>query len=181
MTRTQAKNRFIAYLRDNNISYTESICNGDYCLTMLFTGYDNCPDNVLEGCIYFYEDCLEARVYFDENAAGWIKKRADSLTGIYRLLNFINARLWPSHQSDLYKNQLFMPRIYITEDGCYDLTATIFIDYDVFEMAPLETEDFITAALPGLIDDLSLPMFSVILEERTPDQAITYIEENILQ
>ncbi len=33
----------------------------------------------------------------------------------------------------------------MTEDGCFDITLTTIICNDFYEVAPLETEDYITA------------------------------------
>lgn len=40
-----------------------------------------------------------------------------------------------------------------------DITATMLIPYTHFELDMLEMEDFITAVLPSLLDDLSTPVF----------------------
>lgn len=80
-----------------------------------------------------------------------------------------------------FPHHLHTPRFYLTEDGGYDLTSTTVIDYDYFEVAPLETEDFITAALPELLDKLSIPVFSLILGEWSIDESIKYIKEKILE
>lgn len=104
---------------------------------------------------------------------------------MYRLLKFINARVWPFSYDGigdkLYAPQyLQTPRIYITEDGYYDLTATTVIDYDHFEMAPLETEDYCTATIPELMSKLSLPMFLLLMKEVTVEVAIDLIKKDVL-
>ena len=104
---------------------------------------------------------------------------------MYRLLNFISARVWPfSHdglEGKLYApHHLQTPRIYITEDGYYDLTATTVIDYDHFEMAPLETEDYCTATIPELMSKLSLPMFFLLMKKVTVEDAINLIKRDVL-
>jgi hypothetical protein len=104
---------------------------------------------------------------------------------VYRLLNYINAEVWPfTHDGlggELYApHHLQTPRFYITEDGNYDLTATTVIDYDHFEMAPLETEDYCTAAIPELMDKLSLPLFFTLGHKISVQEAIAIIKRDVL-
>ena len=185
MNQIEAKREFTAYLKERNIKYLEHIHNGESCIVMAFTGYETCPDGVLESSIKFFETCMECRVYFTANASGWIKKRAGDLSDMYRLLNFINARVWPfTHDGvggSLYAaHHLQTPRFYITEDQNYDLTATTVIDYDHYDLAPLETEDYCTAAIPELMAKLSLPLFFLLLKKVTVDEAIELIKRDVL-
>lgn len=184
MNKTSAKKKFITYLKERNIKYFEHL-HGDSSIVMAFEGYTTCPDSTLECSIEFLDSCIETRVYFTENASGWIKERSEDLSDMYRLLNFISARVWPfSHDGingKLYApHHLQTPRIYITEDGYYDLTATTVIDYDQFEMAPLETEDYCTATIPELMSKLSLPIFLLLMKEITVGEAITLIKKDVL-
>lgn len=102
-----------------------------------------------------------------------------------RLLNYINARVWP-RTTDGMGNGLYMPsclytsRIYLTEDDRYDITLTSMIPYDFFELAPLESEDFITAYCPSLLDELSPAIFGVLFGRLDTEQTIEYIKKNIL-
>ena len=97
-------------------------------------------------------------------------------------MNFINARVWPA-TPDGYgaPRRLYTPRIYITEGGDYGITATTEIDYDHYELAPLETEDYCTAAIPELMAKLATPIFFVLLKEMTVRDAIAYIKQTVLQ
>ena len=57
---------------------------------------------------------------------------------------------------DVYKRQIpYTPRIYLTEDDCYDITITTIINYDFYEVAPVETVDYLTAYCPELLDKLT--------------------------
>ncbi|HHU17131.1 MAG TPA: hypothetical protein GXZ70_02730 [Clostridiales bacterium] len=185
MNKTVAKAKFVSYLKEHGIKYSERLRDGDACILMVFNGYKSCPNEALEASIYFFETCMEARVYYTETASSWIDK-AENLADLYRLLNFINACVWPCAQDGIggelyYPHHLHTPRFYITEDGGNDLTSTTVIDYDYYEVAPLETEDFITAALPELMDKLSIPFFFLLLNRMTVDQAIHYIKSEILE
>lgn len=57
---------------------------------------------------------------------------------------------------------------------------TTIIPYDFYEVAPLETIDFLTVSIPSLMNKLSYPVFSVLNGSMSSEQAIAYIEENIL-
>jgi hypothetical protein len=129
---------------------------------------------------------MEVRVYYNANTAKWISEKAGDLSEVYRLLNYINATVWPfTHDGlggELYApHHLQTPRFYITEDGNYDLTATTVIDYDHFEMAPLETEDYCTVAIPELMDKLSIPLFFVLEHKISVEEAIAMIKRDVLR
>ncbi|MST88845.1 hypothetical protein FYJ79_04525 [Sharpea azabuensis] len=49
----------------------------------------------------------------------------------------------------------------MTEYDCFDITLTIVICYDLYEVAPLETEDSVTAYCPELLADLSPAIFGL--------------------
>lgn len=182
MNKTEARRQVTAYLKERNVKYLEHL----NCIVVVFDGYTTCPDSALECSIYFHDSYMESRVYFTENSSTWIKKRSDDLADMYRLMNFINARVWPfSHDGiggKLYAPQhLNTSRIYITEDGKYDLTATTVIDYDIFELAPLEVEDYCTVAIPELMSELSLPIFFLLLEKINLERAIYLIKKDVLK
>lgn len=182
VNKTEAKKKIIAYLKERNIQYFEHVHVGGSCIVVLLTGYSQCPDSALEVSFDFFDNGMECRVYYTESGSGWIKERADDLSDLYRLMNFINARVWPA-TPDGYGvfHHLYTPRVYITEDGNYDITAATAIDYDHYELAALETEDYCTAAIPELMAKLSTPIFFVLLKEMTVRDAIAYIKEVILQ
>lgn len=102
-----------------------------------------------------------------------------------RFLNFCNARIWPctddGMSGKLYNpNYLQTPRFYITEDDSYDITMTNMIPYDFYEVAPLETEDFLTAACPDLLNKLSVSIFFLLLGRISTEQAISNVKIDIL-
>lgn len=75
---------------------------------------------------------------------------------------------------------LLQPRFYLTEDGQYDITATVIFEKDFFELAPIEIEDFITIALPALMNALSPHIFGVVTGKLAVEAAIRQIQRNIL-
>ena len=68
----------------------------------------------------------------------------------------------------------------MTEDGCYDITATIVIPYDFYEVAQLETEDYLTACIPELMDNLSVVIFGLLLEQFSIEEAINFVKTEVL-
>ena len=124
---------------------------------------------------------MEVRTYFTEMGSNICKDNKNNLPDVYRLMNYLNARIWPVTDDGcggtLYKPYyLYTPRFYITEDDCCDITMTFVVPYDFYAIAPLETEDYITATCPELLNALSPAIFSVILGNFTVNQAITYIK-----
>ena len=104
---------------------------------------------------------------------------------MFRLLNFINAAVFVKNMdgvgNEFYSpSYLLQPRLYLTEDGCNDITATIVMEGDMFWVAPLEIMDFITAGLPTLMDQLSQYIYGVLIGNLHADLAINYIKRFIL-
>ena len=183
MNRLEAKNKLSAYLKKHNISFSEDFDNGVPRITMLYKGYNNCPDKVLESCIWLHANEMEVRVYFDEKASSWCKN-SNYIDGMMRLLNFINARVWPQTvdgmEGNLYQSHyLHTPRLYVTEEAA--ITMTSMIAYDFYSVAPLETEDYITACCPELLDKLSPAIFGVLLGQLSIEQAIAYVKKHVLK
>lgn len=184
MTNMQAKAKMEKYLKGHFIKYQEDEDDGISRYTLLYRGCENCPDNVLESCIWFYPDAIEIRVYYNCNAAQWCRE-SEHRGELMRLLNFVNARVWVSMDDGeggaLYRpGYLYTPRFYITEDDCFDITMTTMIPLDFYELAPLETEDYITGACPELMDRLSIPIFSVLLGKASAEEAIGRVKAELL-
>ena len=68
----------------------------------------------------------------------------------------------------------------MTEDDRHDITMTGIIPYDFFEVAPLETEDFLTASLPELMNALSPAIFLLLLGEIDLSQAKRIVDRDVL-
>lgn len=169
------------YLKSHNIYFEECKEEDTPHITMAFKNCDRCPGHITEGCIYFYDDCMEARVYYSEVGTR-ICKESKNLSDLYRLMNFLNAKIWTRVQDGmngaLYRSEhLITPRFCITEDGKLDITTIMAISYLHFELDPLQIEDYMTAALPALLDSLSGPIFALLLGHITKEQAINIVEE----
>lgn len=184
MNKAEAYNKITYYLKAHFIKYHEDICEDTERITMLYKGYDNCPNMALESCIYFHSDCMECRVYYTELGSDICKDSAHQ-ADLYRLLNYLNATVWPCASDGaggkFYQPyHLHTPRIYVTEDNCYDITATTIIPYDFYDVASLETEDYMTACIPELMKKLSPAIFGVLGGKITAKDAIEYVKTTIL-
>lgn len=127
---------------------------------------------------------MEVRVYYSKLGAE-ICQKSKHLSELYRLLNYINARLWvrvsDGLEGALYQSQyLISPRFYVTEDEMHDITAKMLIPYTHFELDTLEMEDFITVALPGLLDRLSMPVFLLLEGRINAEEAIDMVRVDII-
>lgn len=173
-----------SYLKLHNLYFETDQMEGIPRIKMVFKNCDRSPDYITEGCIWLYENSMEVRVYYSELGAE-ICKKSKHLPELYRLMNYINARLWVGVSDGmdgvLYQSQyLISPRFYIIEDEMQDITATMLIPYTHFEMDVLELEDFITAALPSLLNSLSVPVFLLLEGRITVEEAIDMVGLEIL-
>lgn len=171
------------YLKTHYISFNELSERG---VTQFVIAYKamNTPDGILEACIWFYPEYMECRVYYSEYCS-LIVRSSSHQNELMRLLNYINACVWPhsddGYGSKIYKSSyLYTPRIYMVEDGSFDISLTMLINYDFYELAELETEDFITLICPELMDELSAPVFSLLFGEMSFEDAKSYIDRAIL-
>ena len=181
MTRIEAIKSFIKYMKEHNIQVIMGEDDGCTRYTMQYRA-DKAPDGCVESCIWWFADCAEVRVYFDATGSE-ICKNSEYRDELLKLLNFINARVFLScgDAYGLYEpHMLYTPRIYLTVDGCYDLTITTIIAYDFWEVAPIETLDYMSIYCPELLDKLTYPIFGVLGGILTAEEAIAYINDNIM-
>ena len=59
IAQAKAKAKIKEYLKQHFIEYKENNYNGT--VMMVFRGFNNCPNKILEGCIYFCEKFIEWR------------------------------------------------------------------------------------------------------------------------
>lgn len=180
MTRLEAQLRLSIYLHTHFIYFKTDFYERTPRYTMIFKNCENSPDKMLESCVYFYQDCMEVKTYFNQNAASWCEKYRQNLPVIMRLFNYINATVWRCSADGaggkLYDQSiLYTPRIFMTEDECFDITITTVINYNFYEVAPVETEDYITAYCPELLDKLSVAIFPLLFGKINLQQAMEYI------
>lgn len=177
----------ISYLKERNIYFKEDVFEGTPRITTSFSGYPNSPSKRIESCIYFYSEAsaIEVRVYYALPGPSIVEQGKERLSELFRLLNFVNAAVFVKNMdgvgNEFYSpSYLLQPRFYLTEDGCNDITATVFFEEDMFWVAPLEILDFITAGLPTLMDQLSPYLYGVLYGNIHANLAINYIKHFIL-
>lgn len=183
MTSKEASKAVASYLKTHNISHTVGIDKSSAKITMVFDTVD-APDHCVESCIWFYHDGMEARTYYSALGAE-VCQKSEHIGELLEVLNFINARVFLRCSDGgriLYKpHMLYTPRIYLTVDGCFDITITTMIPYDFCAVAPIETYDYLTKYCPELLDRLSLPIYSVLTGKVTADRAIAHIKRELLE
>ena len=181
MNKRDAVKDFSTYLKNHVIRHKKDFDDGVVRYTMQYE-VENAPGKYVESCVWFYEDNAEVRVYYNQMGAD-ICKASEYRNALLELLNFINARVFLScgNWNGLYEpHMLYTPRMYLTVDGFYDITITTIINYDFWEVAPIETADYMTAYCPELLDRLALPVFGVLFGQITCDEAVMFIKEKIL-
>ena len=123
MDKRGAIEKFSNYLKAYNIKTLKDLDLGTVRFTMEYLGFKNSPGKSIESCIWWYDEAAEVRVYFNETGVKFCKEYPQNYNELYRLLNFINSRIWVQGSDfsgrSLYKSSnLYKPRIYMTEDGC---------------------------------------------------------------
>lgn len=86
MSIKNAMSHFSEYLKLHNIYFKIDIAEEDTPrITMGFWNCEMCPGRIIEGCIYFFEDCMEIRVYYSELGSE-ICRNSKNLPDLYRLM-----------------------------------------------------------------------------------------------
>lgn len=181
MKKVNVINNLREYLKRHNIYHETCFNNGTFLLTMLFRNCPLSPNEIIESCIWFYDEVMEVRTYYSETASNWIRSNKNMDENLLGLLNYINATVWMNCSDgvngNLYKSSmLYCPRIYRTEDALQDITMTTIIPYDFFFFAEVETKDYITALCPEILDKLSPAIFGLVLGEINLKQSKYYVE-----
>ena len=182
MNRIEAIRCFEGYLKRNHIRYKKSVDSGTPLITMAFDAKE-VLGGLVESCIWWFNDVAEVRTYY--NSSGMeICKKSKYRDEVMRILNHINARVFMNcgESNGLYQlAMLYTLRIYMTEDGFYDITITTIANYDFMEVAYLETADYITIYCPEYLELLSPVVFGVLLGFMTDREAIEFIKYSILK
>lgn len=182
MNSKAAKAAWVTYLKQHFIRYHEvvDLYDNTDIIIMVFDSIKS-PDRRTEASIYFYKNHLEFRIYYTVTASNWVKKNTSRQSELFGLLNYINAKVWPCGSDGVGDSiHLYAPRLYMTEDGCHDITMTVIIPYDFYEVAPLQTEDFLIASLPEVMDALSPAIFLLLLGKIDLNQAKRIVDRDVL-
>lgn len=171
--------RFIDYIVD----YDE---DGHERFTMIHTTTTrNSCSITTESCVYFYKNVMEWKTYYSDDSETGTEffKKSNHKADLMFLINFINSAVWvcpaDGMNGELYQpTPLFSPRLYI--DEYEDLSMTTLIPYDFFEIAPLETLDFVSASVPNLMLDLLPTILGLLLGKYDLNTSINLIKKDIL-
>lgn len=158
--REKALKALIGYLKAHHIYFETTLENGTISVIMELKARE-APNHRVESSVRFCNECMEVLVYYSA-LCPQIMKESDHIDELMRVLNYINARVFLrcGDPNGLYRpHLLYTPRIYMTEDGCDDIAVITVINYDFYEVAPLETFDYITAFCPEYLDKLTAPIF----------------------
>lgn len=174
----------LKYLRYNYISYKEDTDNGTRRLTFVFMN-DKAPGGFVEGCVWFYNEAAEVRVYYNQIGAD-ICKKSKYKSELMSLLNFINSRVFIGlkeweNSGNYSSRMLYTPRMYLTDDECYDITITTMINYKFWEIERDNTHNYITAYCPELLNILSPYIFSLLSGNINLEEAVKGIKKEILK
>ena len=111
MKRQEAIRVLTGRLRSSRVRHSAGFDSGQMQITMGFNAV-YAPDHRIESCIWFYEDTMEARCYYSSLGAELCRK-SRHIDALLRLLNFINARVFPSCRGG--GHMLYSPHILYTQ------------------------------------------------------------------
>lgn len=179
MTKAKARKLITNYLKQYNIPHhllndgkKPLIDINDLTIYVRFH-VEEAPDHLAECSIWFYEDGLEVRGYYSENAASWVSEHKDHIPNVIQVINFVNARVFLG-------NLLYTPRLYLTADERPEFAITTIIPYRFFEVAKIETLEYITCYYPEFLGKVSFPLFLTLIGNITPEVAIHHITTEML-
>lgn len=132
-----------------------------------------CPDKQIESCLWFFNTVIEARVYYTQTGQKFVKECGDNRTGLLEVINFINARVFPT-------TGFITPRLYITEE-C-DIAYTMLFDYGMFddEDTVSHTLEILTEYMPAFLNIISPYIFSVVGGAHNSEEVISRIKSDFL-
>ena len=173
--------KFARYLADTDIAF---VMDTD-CEAPLITMAIPLPDSAvgcIESCIGFFKHEAEVRTYYPKPVAE-ICEASEHKGQLLRLLNYFNARIYPD-QTDRGKGlsdpQLyFTPRFYITEDGRFDITATTFVNYQIWDTVHA-IHDYIIYYCPEILSELAPYVVCVLKGVLTAEEVIERIETEVM-
>lgn len=175
MTKYEIKGYINTYLKQYNIN--NRLIN-DHKRPMLSEDLDtfvityklDAPGGLVESDIHLYTDRLQVRAYYIE-AVSDLCKESNCSEELLKVINFINA--------NVFFDSLYTPKLYLSTDGYYDIVITTVIPYDFFELAPIETMEFITCYCPEYLEKFAMPIYAVVSQKASAVKAIEWIEQNI--
>jgi len=175
MNKLKVRAHILDYLRRHNINNCLINDNNKIKLvndldTICISYNVNIPGGV-ESDIHLYAEDMHIRAYYSQQVAEACKNSCNK-EYLLNIINFINA--------NVFFDSLYTPRLYLSTDGYYDIAITAVIPYDFFELAPIETCEYITAYCPEFLEKFAFPIIGLIHGTIPFNQAIFYIKKEIL-
>ncbi|MBQ3553648.1 MAG: hypothetical protein IJA08_03125 [Clostridia bacterium] len=175
MTKYEIKKYIDDYLKKYNINnrlindHKKPMLSKDLD-TFVITYKVDAPGGLVESDIHIYKDRLQVRAYYLE-AVSDLCKENNCYEELLKVINFINA--------NVFFDSLYTPRLYLSTDGYHDIVITTVILYDFFELAPIETMEFITCYCPEYLEKFAIPIYAVVSQKISADNAIEWIKQNV--
>lgn len=177
MIKSQVKAKIIEYIRVHNLQNSKLINTHNKPMIeremdTFYFWYDVQAPHGVECSVFLFEECMEVRGYYSECIAKELQEHPHRIYELYEVLNFINARIW--------FDGFYYPRAYITVDGLCDVAINTIIPYEHFEMAPIETMEYITCYYPEWLEKMAIALCGVSLGVFNSSTAIRSIKQNVL-
>ena len=131
MDKRGAIEKFSNYLKAYNIKTLKDLDLGTVRFTMEYLGFKNSPGKSIESCIWWYDEAAEVRVYFNETGVKFCKEYPQNYNELYRLLNFINSRIWVQG-SDFSGRSLYKSSNLYNPSYLYDGRWVLRYNYDFY-------------------------------------------------
>lgn len=176
MTKAQVKAKIAEYNKVHNLksqlinTHNKPILEKD--MDTFYFWYNVQAPQGVECSLFLFDECMEVRGYYSECIAKELQEHPHRISELYEVLNFINARVW--------FDGLYYPRAYMTVDGLCDVAINTIIPYEHFEMAPIETMEYITCYYPEWLEKMASALCGVSLGTFNALEAIMYIKHDIL-
>lgn len=172
MKKNEAVRKLSLYLKSHNIGCQKGFDDDGVMYFLMEFIAENAPGKSVESSIWFHRNVMEVRAYYNETGARFCQE-GERIDELLQVLNFLNARVFLANcdgaDNTFYRpSMLYTPRFYLTADGCHNICMTTIIPYDFYELAPLETEDYITIFSPYILDRLSVPIFLTAIGKWRP-------------
>lgn len=175
MNKLEVRSKIDRYLKEHNINnrlindHNKPMRTKDLDTFYLFYNI-NAPGGI-ESDIRLCNEKIYVRAYYSELVAEECKK-SNYRDDLLKVINFINA--------NVFFESLYTPRLYLSTDSYFNIAITTVIPYDFFELAPIETMEYITAYYPEYMEKFLFPIYSVTSGKLTVGQVIYYIKTKIL-
>ena len=186
MNRIEIRRRVVEHLKTHHIQYMDDFNSpcGHERLLLNFVNRDNAPGETIEATFILHNEWIESQAYYNQ-VGSILCKRSDHIPELYRVLNYINARVLLTYGdtsgNGLYSPTiLYTPRINLSEGQSFNIQITTIVNNDFFTLTPVETLDYLTEFQPEFLNILAPPIFGLLDGILTPEMAIRQIKHDCI-